>query len=78
MSAENATRIILGFVIVAIIVASLWGTFENAMSNLQTAWTNSTFADVKNTLPNLAPLVPLLFGLAIIIGLIFAAIRTLT
>ena len=72
---EKAVGIILTFILLAIIVAALWPTFENSVSDLQSSWNQSTFADVKNTLTPLAPLIPLLFGLSIVVGLIFAAVK---
>jgi len=72
---EKLVGIVLGFILLAIIISALWPTFENAVVDLQNAWTNSTFADVKNTLPALAPLIPLLFGLSVVIGLILAAVE---
>lgn len=59
---------VVGFIVVFLLVAALYGPFEGSLAQLNQTVSTSVFAEVRSTIPGLIPLVPLLLLISIILG----------
>jgi len=63
---------IIGMILIFVVLANMWSTFESNVSNLKTTLENSSNTLVSSSAPALLDLVPFLFIIGIILTILGA------